>query len=78
MKKIFLLAMLTVLGTTFSNAQETSKKAKKAKTSAMPIGKKANVPKGKAENNIPELENIMARIKNNFLMILNLTTRSRR
>jgi len=32
MKKIFVLAMLTVLGTTFSNAQETSKKSKKAKT----------------------------------------------
>ena len=34
MKKIFLLAMLTVLGTTISNAQETSKKSKKAKTTA--------------------------------------------
>ncbi len=29
MKKIFLLAMLTALGTTISNAQETSKKSKK-------------------------------------------------
>ncbi|WP_348797725.1 DUF1573 domain-containing protein [Flavobacterium adhaerens] len=32
MKKIFLLAMLTILGTAFSNAQESSKKTKKAKT----------------------------------------------
>jgi hypothetical protein len=39
MKKIFLLAMLTVLGTTISNAQETSKKSKKtttATTAALP------------------------------------------
>lgn len=39
MKKIFLLAMLTVLGTTFSNAQETSKKAKKAKTTVTALPK---------------------------------------
>ena len=39
MKKIFLLAMLTVLGTTFSNAQETSKKAKKATTTATSLPK---------------------------------------
>jgi len=32
MKKLLLLAMLTILGTTVSNAQETSKKAKKATT----------------------------------------------
>jgi hypothetical protein len=39
MKKLLLLAMLTILGTTVSNAQETSKKAKKAtttKTAALP------------------------------------------
>jgi hypothetical protein len=34
MKKIFLIAMLAVLGTTISNAQETSKKTKKAKATA--------------------------------------------
>ncbi len=39
MKKIFLLAMLTVLGTTFSNAQETSKKVKKAKTTTVALPK---------------------------------------
>ncbi len=39
MKKIFLLAMLTVLGTTLSNAQETSKKAKKAKTTVAALPK---------------------------------------
>jgi hypothetical protein len=36
MKKIFLLAMLTVLGVTTSNAQDTSKKSKKAKTTVAP------------------------------------------
>jgi hypothetical protein len=39
MKKLFLIAMLTVLGTTFSNAQETSKKSKKAKTTATALPK---------------------------------------
>ena len=39
MKKIFLLAMLIVLGTTFSNAQETSKKTKKAKTTVAALPK---------------------------------------
>lgn len=39
MKKIFLIAMLTVLGTTFSNAQETSKKTKKAKTTVAALPK---------------------------------------
>jgi hypothetical protein len=39
MKKIFLLAMLTVLGTTFSNAQETSKKTKKAKMTVAALPK---------------------------------------
>jgi hypothetical protein len=39
MKKIFLLAMLTILGTTISNAQETSKKSKKAKTTAAALPK---------------------------------------
>nr|WP_315195605.1 DUF1573 domain-containing protein [uncultured Flavobacterium sp.] len=39
MRKIFLLAMLTVLGTTFSNAQETSKKSKKAKTTVAALPK---------------------------------------
>jgi hypothetical protein len=35
MKKIFLLAMLTTLGTLVSNAQETSKKTKKATTTTV-------------------------------------------
>jgi hypothetical protein len=39
MRKIFLLAMLTVLGTTFSNAQETSKKSKKVKTTVAALPK---------------------------------------
>jgi hypothetical protein len=39
MKKIFLLAMLTVLGTAISNAQETSKKSKKAKTTTAALPK---------------------------------------
>jgi hypothetical protein len=39
MRKIFLLAMLTVLGTTFSNAQETSKKSKKTKTTVAALPK---------------------------------------
>jgi hypothetical protein len=39
MKKIFLLAMLTVLGVTTSNAQDTSKKSKKAKTTAPALPK---------------------------------------
>ncbi|WP_348822655.1 DUF1573 domain-containing protein [Flavobacterium aestuarii] len=39
MRKIFLLAMLTVLGTTISSAQETSKKAKKAKTTVVALPK---------------------------------------
>lgn len=39
MKKIFLLAMLTVLGTTISNAQESSKKSKKAKTTVAALPK---------------------------------------
>jgi hypothetical protein len=39
MRKIFLLAMLTILGTTFSNAQETSKKSKKVKTTVAALPK---------------------------------------
>jgi hypothetical protein len=39
MKKIFLLAMLTVLGVTTSNAQDTSKKSKKAKTTTPALPK---------------------------------------
>lgn len=39
MRKIFLLAMLTVLGITISSAQETSKKAKKAKTTVVALPK---------------------------------------
>lgn len=39
MKKLLLLAMLTILGTTVSNAQETSKKTKKAKTTAAALPK---------------------------------------
>jgi hypothetical protein len=39
MKKIFLLVMLTVLGVTTSNAQDTSKKSKKAKTTAPALPK---------------------------------------
>ena len=39
MKKLLLLAMLTILGTTVSNAQETSKKAKKATTTTKSLPK---------------------------------------
>jgi hypothetical protein len=39
MKKIFLLAMLTVLGVITSNAQETSKKSKKITTTAAALPK---------------------------------------
>jgi hypothetical protein len=39
MKKLILLAMLTILGTTVSNAQETSKKAKKATTTTKSLPK---------------------------------------
>ncbi|CAN1498757.1 Protein of unknown function DUF1573 [Flavobacteriaceae bacterium] len=39
MKKIFLLAMLTVLGVTTSNAQDTSKKSKKTKTTVPALPK---------------------------------------
>ena len=39
MKKLLLLAMLTILGTSVSNAQETSKKAKKATTTTKSLPK---------------------------------------
>ena len=51
MKKIFLLAMLTILGVTTSNAQET----KKAKT---PADTKVNVPKSEGAGIVFETETI--------------------
>ena len=51
MRKIFLLAMLTILGVTTSNAQET----KKAKT---PVDTKVNAPKSEGAGIVFETETI--------------------
>ena len=47
-----------------------NKKARKAKMSPNPIGKRAKVPKGNTEKTIPKLQNTMAKIKNSFLITL--------